>query len=96
MDRQNFKKIIKQTKRNHSQQHHGSGKISFNLKSIHAKKRNKQKQTFTDRFSEQNKDLKIYAKAKPKFKPKCLTSNVKKKTQKTSKSRSAEEAAAKN
>lgn len=39
----------------------------------------------------QKKDLKIYANAKPKFKPKCLTSNVKKtRTQKTSKTRSSE------
>lgn len=30
----------------------------------------------------QNKDLKIYANAKPKFKPKCLTSNVKTKLKK--------------
>lgn len=60
-------------------------KISFNLKSTLTQTKqanqNKQKKPFTDRFSEQkkqNKDLKIYANAKPKFKPKCLTSNVNK------------------
>lgn len=82
MDNPNFKN---KTKQKTTLSSITEAKISFNLKSIHTTKR--KKNTFTDRFSEQNKDLKIYANAKPKFKPKCLTSNVKKNS-KTSKTRS--------
>lgn len=73
-------------------------KISFNLKPTLTQTKQKTKTNKNHlridlvNKKKQNKDLKIYANAKPKFKPKCLTSNVKK-TQKTSKTRSSEKQA---
>lgn len=90
---QNFKNIKKIPSETTLSSITKAKKNSFNLKSIHAKQK-KQTKTFTDRFSEQNKDLKIYANAKPKFKPKCLTSNVKKKLKKPQRQDQDEEAAA--
>lgn len=88
MEYQNFKKRNKPN-RNHSQQHRTEAKNFVQSKiNTHTNKTSKPKQTKNHlridlvNKKKQNKDLKIYANAKPKFKPKCLTSNVNKKLKK--------------